>query len=167
VLNCPEIADGVDVYRRAERAPARERDCTRIISQEPAGSGASAVHLLILLLQHLLGRLLNEPQLQPEIVRRCAKQPSAPQPGAQPANDETAEYRGCFDSYGWLTVLFATAALVSGALPVAAAPAPPSHDRLPPPRGRQARSAGGRASHRSSFLSSARRTTRLSPERRS
>ena len=129
---------------RGQASAERVRDRTRIISQEPAGLGAAIVHLLILLLQHLLGRLLDKPQLQPETVR-----PRQPGPA-----DETAECRGLsFASFGWLTVLFVGA-------PNLAPSAAPSFARS---RLRtRACCAGGNASPTSSFLSFSRRTLRIS-----
>jgi len=147
MLNCPAIAGGVDVKSRGQASAERVRDRTRIISQEPAGLGAAIVHLLILLLQHLLGRLLDKPQLQPETVR-----PRQPGPA-----DETAECCGLsFSSFGWLTVLFVGAPVWA----LAASPlfARSRSNRLPT----GAYCAGGTASPTSSFLSFSRRTLRIS-----
>jgi hypothetical protein len=116
------------------------------------------VHLLILLLQHLLGQLLNKPQLQPETVRPN-RQGGQGRQGA--SVDEPAECRGyLFDSFGWLTVLFAAA-------PVWAPFASRSfvHSRAEQLCARAYRCGGG-TSHTSSFLSFARRTSRCSPRLR-
>ena len=68
------------------------------------------MHLLVLLLQQLLGALLNKSQLQPEVVRR--------RPPQEGGNEERTECRGCAND-GWLTVLFGRARFVC-------APVPPS-----------------------------------------
>ena len=93
------------------------------------------MHLLVLLLQHLLGALLNKPQLQPEPVRRRAPQESG--------EDRT----GCYGespclglqltAIGWLTVLFGSAAFAfvpSPTVPFVLAPLPPPPQFLSPSR---------------------------------
>lgn len=114
------------------------------------------MHLLILLLQHLLGGLLDKPQLQPETVRT---RPS------QGTGDDPAE---CCDfspeAIGWLTVLFGAAPYHSVMLPWASlgvvfvATEQSSRPRLSLP------GAGGDGSSR--LLSFSRRTSRFSSRRR-
>ena len=114
------------------------------------------MHLLVILLQHLLGRLLDKPQLQPELVR----------PRQQGPSDETAECRGfLYDTIGWLTVLFAAAPTVFSTVAPRAAPSFARSDSDSFRSG--ACRAGGAAPHTSSFLSYSRRTLRISSQLRS
>lgn len=116
------------------------------------------MHLLILLLQHVLGRLLDKPQLQPEAVR------TRPPQGV---GDDPAECRGFSpEAIGWLTVLFGAVpcfrsvtlrSVPRGVVSFASAPEGPH---------RPARLGGGDGRSPSRLLSFSRRTTRFSSRRR-
>jgi hypothetical protein len=115
--------------------------------------------LLILLLQHLLGALLNKPQLQPETVR------TRPPQGV---GDDPAECRGLSpEAIGWLTVLFGASpnfcsvALQSASLGVV------SFESAQSGRSRLGlRGTHGDGASPSSLLSFSRRTARISSRRR-
>lgn len=69
------------------------------------------MHLLVLLLQQLLGALLNKSQLQPEVVRR--------RPSQEAGGEERAECRGLsFAAIDWLTVLFEQARFLCAPVPL-------------------------------------------------